>query len=328
MKKMRKMLMAFVAIAALSLTVACEKDNSEPASGNTDGNIVGTWKVDKMTLNGMSMNTDSLNIAILVNSDGTGVVSRPDATLSFGWSQNGTTLTITPTAFGSSYDYTITLLTDTEANIIGTVVPGTDMQGDVAIHMVRIANPGDDPDPNPGDDPDPNPGDDPDPNPGDDPDPNPGDTTATTFPAGTNWTYSYTSESFNIEYENMTVPASIQLTMNLAFDAEGLNGTLEMNGTPIVTIPYVGAMPLTDFAVTENASFTYTYDAATATGVANGQLPGTASEQVPFSYNQTANTIELTLPTDIWSSFANRIPDGVNFPISSLPTTIVFTRVN
>ena len=312
MKKMRKMLMAFVAIAALSLTVACEKDNSEPASGNTDGNIVGTWKVDRLTLNGMSMNTDSLNIAILVNSDGTGVVSRPDATLSFGWSQNGTTLTITPTAFGSSYDYTITLLTDTEANIIGTVVPGTDMQGDVAIHMVRIANPGDDPDPNPGDD----------------PDPNPGDTTATTFPAGTNWTYSYTSESFNIEYENMTVPASIQLTMNLAFDAEGLNGTLEMNGTPIVTIPYVGAMPLTDFAVTENASFTYTYDAATATGVANGQLPGTASEQVPFSYNQTANTIELTLPTDIWSSFANMIPEGVDFPISSLPTNIVFTRVN
>lgn len=324
MKALRKMLMAFVAIAALGLTTACEKDNSEPASGNTDGNIVGTWKVDKMTLNGMSMNTDSLNITILVNSDGTGVVSRPDATLSFAWSQNGTTLTITPTAFGSSFDYTITLLTDTEANIIGTVVPGTDMQGDVSVHMVRIANPGDDPDPNPGDDP----GDDP--NPGDDPgdDPNPGDTTATTFPAGTNWTYSYTTESFNIEYEGMTVPASVQLTMNLAFDAEGQNGTLEMNGTPIVTLPYVGAMPLTDFAVTENASFTYTYDAATATGVANGHLPGTASEQVPFSYNQTANTIELTLPTDIWSSFANMIPEGVDFPISSLPTNIVFTRVN
>jgi len=316
------MMMAFVAIATLGLTTACEKDNSEPASGNTDGNIVGTWKVDKMTLNGMSMNTDSLNIAILVNSDGTGVVSRPDATLSFAWSQNGTTLTITPTAFGSSFDYTITLLTDTEANITGTVVPGTDMQGDVSVHMVRIANPGDDPDPNPGDDP----GDDP--NPGDDPDPNPGDTTATTFPAGTNWTYSYTSESFNVEYQGMTVPASVQLTMNLAFNAESQNGTLKMNGTPIVTLPYVGAMPLTDLAVTESASFTYTYDAATATGVANGHLPSTASEQVPFSYNQTANTIELTLPTNIWSSFANMIPEGVDFPISSLPTNIVFTRVN
>ena len=323
MKALRKMMMAFVAIAALGLTTACEKDNSEPASGNTDGNIVGTWKVDKMTLNGMSMNTDSLNIAILVNSDGTGVVSRPDATLSFAWSQNGTTLTITPTAFGSSFDYTITLLTDTEANIIGTVVPGTDMQGDVSVHMVRIANPGDDPDPNPGDDP----GDDP--NPGDDPgdDPNPGDTTATTFPAGTNWTYSYTTEPFNVEYQGMTVPASIQLTMNLAFSAEGQSGTLEMNGTPVISLSGM-TLPLTDFAVTENASFTYTYDAATATGVANGQLPGTASEQVPFSYNQTANTIELTLPTDIWSSFANMIPEGVDFPISSLPTNIVFTRVN
>lgn len=328
MKTMRKMLMAFVAIATLGLTTACEKDNSEPASGNTDGNIVGTWKVDRLTLNGMAMNTDSLNIAILINEDGTGVVSRPDATLSFGWSQNGTTLTITPTAFGSSYDYTITLLTATEASITGTVVPGTDIQGDVTVHMVRIDNPGDDPDPNPGDDPDPNPGDDPDPNPGDDPDPNPGDTTATTFPAGTNWTYSYTTESFNVEYEGMTVPASVQLAMNLAFAAEGQNGTLEMNGTPFITIPYVGAMPLTDFAVSENASFTYTYDAATATGIANGHLPGTASEQVPFSYNPSTNTIELTLPTDIWSSFANRIPDGVNFPISSLPTTIVFTRVN
>ena len=327
MKALRKMLMAFVAIATLGLTTACEKDNSEPASGNTDGNIVGTWKVDKMTLNGMAMNTDSLNIAILINEDGTGVVSRPDATLSFGWSQNGTTLTITPTAFGSSYDYTITLLTATEASITGTVVPGTDIQGDVTVHMVRIDNPGDDPDPNPGDDPDPNPGDDPDPNPGDDPDPNPGDTTATTFPAGTNWTYNYTTESFNVEYQGMTVPASIQLTMNLAFDAEGQNGTLEMNGTPFISL-YGMTMPLTDFAVSENASFTYTYDAATATGIANGHLPGTASEQVPFSYNQTANTIELTLPTDIWSSFANRIPDGVNFPISSLPTTIVFTRVN
>jgi hypothetical protein len=312
MKTMRKMLMAFVAIATLGLTTACEKDNSEPASGNTDGNIVGTWKVDRLTLNGMAMNTDSLNIAILINEDGTGVVSRPDATLSFGWNQNGTTLTITPTAFGSSYDYTITLLTATEASITGTVVPGTDIQGDVTVHMVRIDNPGDDPDPNPGDD----------------PDPNPGDTTATTFPAGTNWTYSYTTESFNVEYEGMTVPASIQLTMNLAFDAEGQNGTLEMNGTPFITLPYVGAMPLTDYAVSENASFTYTYDAATATGIANGHLPGTASEQVPFSYNQSANTIELMLPTDIWSSFANRIPDGVNFPISSLPTTIVFTRVN
>ena len=184
------------------------------------------------------------------------------------------------------------------------MVPGTDIQGDVTVHMVRIDNPGDDPDPNPG------------------------DTTATTFPAGTNWTYSYTTEPFNVEYQGMTVPASVQLTMNLAFDAEGQNGTLEMNGTPIVTLPYVGAMPLTDYAVSENASFTYTYDAATATGIANGHLPGTASEQVPFSYNQTANTIELTLPTDIWSSFANMIPEGVDFPISSLPTTIVFTRVN
>lgn len=319
MKALRKMLMAFVAIATLGLTVACEKDNSEPASGNTDGNIVGTWKVDKMTLNGMSMNTDSLDIAILVNSDGTGVVSRPDATLSFGWSQNGTTLTITPTAFGSSFDYTITLLTDTEASITGTVVPGTDIQGDVTVHMVRIDNPGDDPDPNPGDDPDPNPG--------DDPDPNPGDTTATTFPAGTNWTYNYTTESFNVEYQGMTVPASVQLTMNLAFDAEGQNGTLEMNGTPIITF-YGVPMPLTDYAVSENASFTYTYDAATATGIANGHLPGTASEQVPFSYNPSANTIELTLPTDIWNSLAGDIPEGVNFPISSLPTNIVFTRVN
>lgn len=319
MKTMRKMLMAFVAIATLGLTTACEKDNSEPASGNTDGNIVGTWKVDKMTLNGMSMNTDSLDIAILVNSDGTGVVSRPDATLSFGWSQNGTTLTITPTAFGSSFDYTITLLTDTEASITGTVVPGTDIQGDVTVHMVRIDNPGDDPDPNPGDDPDPNPG--------DDPDPNPGDTTATTFPAGTNWTYNYTTESFNVEYQGMTVPASVQLTMNLAFDAEGQNGTLEMNGTPIITF-YGVPMPLTDYAVSENASFTYTYDAATATGIANGHLPGTASEQVPFSYNPSANTIELTLPTDIWNSLAGDIPEGVNFPISSLPTNIVFTRVN
>ena len=293
MKALRKMMMAFVAIATLGLTVACEKDNSEPASGNTDGNIVGTWKVDKMTLNGMSMNTDSLDIAILVNSDGTGVVSRPDATLSFGWSQNGTTLTITPTAFGSSFDYTITLLTDTEASITGTVVPGTDIQGDVTVHMVRIDN-----------------------------------TTATTFPAGTNWTYNYTTESFNVEYQGMTVPASVQLTMNLAFDAEGQSGTLEMNGTPIVTLPYVGAMPLTDYAVSENASFTYTYDAATATGIANGHLPGTASEQVPFSYNSSTNTIELTLPSDIWNSLAANIPEGVNFPISSLPTTIVFTRVN
>ena len=126
----------------------------------------------------------------------------------------------------------------------------------------------------------------------------------------------------------MTVPASVQLTMNLAFDAEGQNGTLEMNGTPIITLPYVGAMPLTDYAVSENASFTYTYDAATATGIANGHLPGTASEQVPFSYNSSTNTIELTLPSDIWNSLAANIPEGVNFPISSLPTTIEFTRVN
>ena len=221
MKALRKMMMAFVAIAALGLTTACEKDNSEPASGNTDGNIVGTWKVDKMTLNGMSMNTDSLNIAILVNSDGTGVVSRPDATLSFAWSQNGTTLTITPTAFGSSFDYTITLLTDTGANIIGTVVPGTDMQGDVSVHMVRIANPGDDPDPNPGDDPgdDPNPGDDPgdDPNPGDDPgdDPNPGETGE--FPAGTAWTYSYSN---TVTQDNMTI--TVNLNMNLTFNATAI----------------------------------------------------------------------------------------------------------
>ena len=285
MKALRKMMMAFVAIATLGLTVACEKDNSEPASGNTDGNYY-------IRTNAL-IRTDSLDIAILVNSDGTGVVSRPDATLSFGWSQNGTTLTITPTAFGSSFDYTITLLTDTEASITGTVVPGTDIQGDVTVHMVRIDN-----------------------------------TTATTFPAGTNWTYNYTTESFNVEYQGMTVPASVQLTMNLAFDAEGQSGTLEMNGTPIVTLPYVGAMPLTDYAVSENASFTYTYDAATATGIANGHLPGTASEQVPFSYNSSTNTIELTLPSDIWNSLAANIPEGVNFPISSLPTTIVFTRVN
>ncbi len=311
MKALRKMMMAFVAIAALGLTTACEKDNSEPASGNTDGNIVGTWKVDKMTLNGMSMNTDSLNIAILVNSDGTGVVSRPDATLSFAWSQNGTTLTITPTAFGSSFDYTITLLTDTEANIIGTVVPGTDMQGDVSVHMVRIANPGDDPDPNPGDDPgdDPNPGDDPgdDPNPGDDPgdDPNPGETGE--FPAGTAWTYSYSN---TVTQDNMTI--TVNLNMDLTFNATGNTGSMHMVVSAITMgIPMGGTE--------ENINFTYTYDATTHTGVATGSLPGTSTETLPFTYNPDDDTIVIEVPADA--------TQDQDLPIE-LPSSLVFTRVN
>lgn len=323
MKTLRRMMMAMFAIATIGLTVACQKDDSEPVSGDTNGSIVGNWTVDKLSYNGSAIATDSLQMFIDVNENGTGAVRHQQATATFTWTKTGTTLTISPDGMSASYTYTITKLTDTEANLVGTVVPIMGLEGDVTIHMVKDATPGDDPGDEPGDDP----GDDPGDEPGDDPGDEPGDDPAN-FPAATAWVYNYTTETFNIEYQGMTVPASIQLAIDLTFDATGNTGSMVMTGTPYITIPYVGAMPLTDYAMTETATFTYTYDAATATGVASGSMAGTASETVPFSYNAADNTIQITLPSNVWTTLANDIPEDVEFPISSLPTNLVFTRVS
>ena len=315
------MMVAFMSIATLGMAVGCEKDDSEPISGDTNGSIVGNWTVDKVSMNGSSGNTGELQMFIDINADGTGVGIYQQNNIPFSWTKNGNTLTITPNGSQSPLEYTITLLTDTECNITGTVVPFTPITGNISLHMVKDADP---PPPPPPDPPPPHyPHPHPDPNANPDPDPQPDN-----FPAATNWNYDYTTSAFSIEYNNAEVNARININMALSFDATGNTGTLNVTANPEAQMPYVGWMSIPGYGVEETASFTYTYDATTGTGMANGHLSGTASEEVPFSYNSTDNTIVITLPSDIWTVLAANIPEGVDIPLSDLPTNIVFTRVN
>ena len=134
---------AMVALACMGMTVSCDKINDDSNS------LVGQWRVDNMTYDGRDMTPEDM--VLVMNADGTGDVltNGHSDNDSFTWSVSGDILTVYPNG-GSEYTFTIVSISSTEASLTGNVVPGTDMTGNVTMHLTKISGGGDNPDPQPG----------------------------------------------------------------------------------------------------------------------------------------------------------------------------------
>ena len=139
MKKTINLIICFVAMATISM-VSCTKPEEEDnvVTGEINASmIVGTWRVDNMTVNGENMTPQ--NMLFTMNEDGTGLANDNGVTENngFAWSVSGDQLTITPRS-GINYVYTVNKLTETECTFSGTNVPMTDIPGNVVVDLVRV----------------------------------------------------------------------------------------------------------------------------------------------------------------------------------------------
>lgn len=270
----------FTLAAALMLCfTACDPDNPTPDNpgGGGGGNnnnysqlIVGTWQVDNMTVDGRVMTPE--NLKLVFNANGTGVLNDNGVTENneFSWSLDGTTMTIQPR--NGSATYTIVSLDDHACQFTGNVVPGTDMQGDVSIHMTKVQGGGD----NPG------------------PGPNPAD-----FPEGTKWQCSMDTTITETDGD-----ASFSLVVNvnikLDFASTGNTGSLIMYGTSIV---YINGNPIEDETIDENQEFTWTYNEATHSGTLTSnsvdeETGEPYTDTIDFTYNPSDDTIIIDMPSE------------------------------
>ncbi|MBP5526952.1 MAG: lipocalin family protein [Bacteroidales bacterium] len=147
MKTIKRIMTAMVALACMGMTVSCDKTNDDSNS------LVGRWRVDNLTYDGRDMTPEDM--VLVMNDNGTGDVltNGHSDNDSFTWSVSGDVLTVYPNG-GSEYTFTIVSISSTEASLTGNVVPGTDMQGNVTMHLTKVS--GGDPTPDPDPNPDPN----------------------------------------------------------------------------------------------------------------------------------------------------------------------------
>lgn len=140
MKKSINLILCFVALATFC-AASCSDDNdsTDNPSGNNNNYaemIVGTWRIDNMTVDGEQMTPE--NMLIIMNAGGTGLINDNGVTENneFQWSVSGDQLTITPRH--GQYTYTINSLTENECTFSGTNVPVLDIPGNVVVHIVRV----------------------------------------------------------------------------------------------------------------------------------------------------------------------------------------------
>ena len=179
---------------------------------------------------------------------------------------------------GGEYSFTIVSISATEASLTGNVVPGTDMQGDVTMHLTKVNGGGDNPGPD---------------------DPNPDN-----FLAGTIWVY-WHQETETDTLDGETYSYIVKMIIRLHFN----NG-----GQGIITEAY--NLTTTDGQVldddTEDAPFTYTYNEATFTGtitmtqVVDERSGETETFSLTFTYNASNNTLVIINP-----DYDPRDPDDI-----------------
>lgn len=268
---MKKGIFLTLATALMLCFAACQKDDAEPEGNNSNGNentysqlVVGTWLVDNMTIDGEPRTPRNLQFTF--NAGGTGLMNDNGVTENneFSWNINGSSITITPRN-GAHYVYNINTLTATECAFSGTVVPGTDIEGSVTIHMVKHQGGG-----NPG-----------------------GDTEA--FPAGTRW--QETISEYETYYDTLdggaidSTTVFVEIMIGLNFANAGHQGTLSMN-------VFMDGEPFTLFDT--YMPFTYTYNAETGEGeltlsFTDEETGELTTDTMPFLYDATENAIIIEI---------------------------------
>lgn len=254
----------FALFAAIAMCfVACTPDDPSPDNDNStnySSMVVGTWLVDNMTFNGEEMTPEDMRITM--NEGGTGevVVNGVHENNTFSWTVSGSTLSINPNG-GDNYTFNISSITATECSMTGNVVPGTDMTGDVAIHMTKTN--------------------------GDNPGPGP---TPEDFPANTMWEFAFDT---TIVHDSIPMPINANITFSLDF-VSTTNCDLSIH-----YMISAMSMPLADSVMTIPA--TYTYNTAAAEGELTLTSPdGGDSETLPFIYNSSDNTIIIDVPEEFF----------------------------
>lgn len=294
---MKRNIFLTLAAALMMCFAACTKDNPTTDNGNqnsgngdnTSSQLVGNWKVDNLTVNGRENTPENLVIEMYAN--GTGLLNDNGETENngFDWSVSGNTLTIRPR--NGEATYTIVSISATECTLSGNTVPGTDIQGDVTMHLVKINGGGDQPDPDPEPVPDPD-----------------------HFPAGTQWQFIYDTsivESDPDAGSSMDMQMAMDLTITFANSGNGGRMAVNMISSGSMTIGGQTYPIGEDEEVHETAPFTYTYDDAAQQGVitATGTDEETGRSEtttLPFRYVAADNTIVIDVPEEQQSDFGPR----------------------
>ena len=136
---MKKVFSILMVAFAMTVLVGCEPESPDnPSNGNSGAEMfVGTWHLEKMTVNGQYMTPQ--NVLLTMNEDGTGTANSNVVTenIGFTWSVEGDQLTITPQS-GTHCVYTVNSLTENECTFSGNYILMTDIPaGNVVVHLVR-----------------------------------------------------------------------------------------------------------------------------------------------------------------------------------------------
>lgn len=150
-----KNILKFMAMAALLVSFAACTEKDNPPDGN-DNNystlLIGTWRVDMMSINGQDMTPPNMLLSFTEN--GNGLMNDGDVTEhnGFTWVINGDVITVTTDK--NQFSFTIDSMTATECAFHGSYIEfdDNDITGDIRFHMTKTD--GDNPgggDSNPGD---------------------------------------------------------------------------------------------------------------------------------------------------------------------------------
>lgn len=153
-----KKILKFMAAAMLMLSFAACTEKPEGPTNGDDSNhysslLIGTWRVDMMSINGQDMTPPNMKLSFYEN--GGGLMNDGDVTEhnDFTWVINGNVINVSTDHH--QFSFTIDTMTATECAFHGSYIEfdGNDITGDIRFHMTKTDDGGDNPggDPDPGD---------------------------------------------------------------------------------------------------------------------------------------------------------------------------------
>lgn len=152
MKNVMRILCAAMLLVSFAACTEKENGNDNPGGGsdnNTSALILGTWRVDQMSVDGRDMTPEHMTLSFYEGGHGLmndgGVTEHND----FTWSFSGDVISIN--TGHSTFTFTIDNLTATECSFHGDFIEfgGQEITGDLRFHMTKTNggdNPGDTPD--------------------------------------------------------------------------------------------------------------------------------------------------------------------------------------
>lgn len=255
----------------ITLTKVGGGDNPTP-DNNYSTLIVGTWQTTQTFANGQDVTAMVGNVQLTFAADGRGLLNHNGETENngFGWSINGSTMTINPD-HGSSSSFTIVSLDSQTCTFTGTRMPGSDQTfNEIRITMAKVNNPNPNPNPDP-----------------------------ITNLVGTSWSYTLDT-SFTETYEESTINISATGTLTLSFTTVSA-GTMSMN---VAMQASIGGIPVPELSGNQsrNVPFTYVYNESTRSGSLTATMPADDDEDedetiiLPFTYNAELNALVVINP--------------------------------